>query len=95
MLAAAQSGFSNLLKQTLASTAPNVDPTLVSATGATDIRRVFSGAEVDGIIRAYSCGIKVAFAIVIGASGVSAISSLCTKWGNIHEKKEQRKDSKP
>lgn len=94
MLAAAQSGFTNQLAQKLASTAPTVDPTLVSATGATDIRRVFSGAELDGVIRAYAWGIKVAFAIVIAASGVSAIFSLCTKWDNINKKKAQPKDSK-
>lgn len=95
MLAAAQSGFTNQLARKLASTAPNVDPALVLATGATDIRRVFSGAELDGVIRAYAWGIKVAFAIVIGASGVSAIFSLCTRWDNINKKKEQPKGSKP
>lgn len=94
MLAAAQAGFTNQLKQRLASTAPNVDRALVLATGATDIRRVFSGADLVGIIRAYEWGIKVAFAIVIAASCVSAIFSLCTKWDNINKKKEQPKDSK-
>lgn len=94
MLAAAQAGFTNQLKQRLARTAPNVDRALVLATGATDIRRVFSGADLVSIIHAYEWGIKVAFAIVIAASGISAIISLCTKWDNINKKKEQPKDSK-
>jgi hypothetical protein len=94
MIAAAQSGFANQLRQRLASTAPSVDPNVVSATGATDLRRDFSGAELDGIIRVYVWGIKVAFAIAIGASGLSAIVSLCTKWDNINKKKEQPKNNK-
>jgi len=94
MLAAAQAGFTNQLKHRLASTAPDVDRTLVLATGATDIRHVFSGADVIGIVRAYEWGIKVAFAIVIAASGVSVLFSLCTKWDNINKKKEQPKDTK-
>ncbi|KAI0176907.1 major facilitator superfamily domain-containing protein [Pestalotiopsis sp. NC0098] len=94
MLAAAQAGFTNQLSQRLASTAPDVDRALVLATGATDIRSVFSGADLIGIISAYEWGIKVAFAIIIASSGVSAIFSLCTKWDNINKKKEQPKDSK-
>ncbi|KAH7336739.1 hypothetical protein BKA65DRAFT_553376 [Rhexocercosporidium sp. MPI-PUGE-AT-0058] len=57
-----------------------------------------SGLAVRGrsgqYLYAYEWGIKVAFAIVIAASGISAIVSLCTKWDNINKKKEQPKDSK-
>jgi hypothetical protein len=87
LIAAAQSGFVNQLVYKLASTAPNVDPTIVTGTGATALRQVFSGAELDGVLRAYAWGIKVAFAISIAACGITAAASLCTKWTNVHAKK--------
>lgn len=87
IIAAAQSGFDNQLLYKLESTASNVDHSLITSTGATVLRQVFHGAELDGVIRAYAWGIKVAFAITIAACGISAITSLATKWDNTNEKK--------
>jgi hypothetical protein len=87
LIAAAQSAFINQLVHKLASTAPSVDPALVTATGATTLRKVFSGAELDGVLRAYAWGIKAAFAITIAACGITAVISLCTKWTNVNAKK--------
>lgn len=87
LIAAAQSGFENQLVHKLASTAPSVDPALITATGVTTLRQVFSGAELDGVLRAYAWGIKVAFAISIAACGITAATSLSTKWTNVNAKK--------
>jgi hypothetical protein len=87
MIAAAQAGFTNQLLHKLESTAPNVDHTLITSTGATALRQVFHGAELDGVIRAYAWGIKVAFAITIASCGIAAITSLATKWDNVNKKK--------
>ncbi|KAF2178420.1 MFS general substrate transporter [Zopfia rhizophila CBS 207.26] len=87
LIAAAQSGFVNQLVHKLANTAPSVNPALVTATGATELHQVFSGAELDGVVRAYAWGIKVAFAITIGACGVTFPVSLCSKWKNVNAKK--------
>lgn len=84
LLAVAQSGFDNQLVHKLASTAPSVDPALVTATGATSLRQTFSGAELDGVISAYAWGIKTPFAITIAACGITAATSLCTKWTNLN-----------
>lgn len=84
MISAAQSGFVNQLLSKLASTAPRVDPVLVIATGATELHRVFSGAELDGILIAYVWGIKIAYAITIGAVGLAIFISLCSKWTRIN-----------
>ncbi|KAF4438561.1 major facilitator (MFS1) transporter [Fusarium acutatum] len=88
LITAAQSGFINQIIHKLSSTAPTVDPALVTETGATTLRQNFSGAELNGILHAYSWGIKVAFAITIAACGITAITSLFTKWTNIHHKKQ-------
>jgi hypothetical protein len=80
----------NQLVHKLASNAPSVSPALVTATGATTLREVFSGDELDGVLHAYAWGIKVAFAITIVACGITAATSLCTKWTNIHAMKSVR-----
>ena len=87
MISAAQSGFVNQLVKKLASTAPSVNSALVVATGATELHRVFSGADLDGILHAYAWGIKVAFAITIAAVGLSLPVSLCSKWNKINPEK--------
>jgi hypothetical protein len=71
----------------LASTAPSVDSALVIATGATDVHDVFSGAVLDGVLRAYAWGVKVAFAIAIVATGVTVPISLFNRWDNVNAKK--------
>ncbi|GKT45902.1 putative efflux pump gsfJ [Colletotrichum spaethianum] len=91
MLAAAQSGFVNQLVHRLATTAPGVSPALVTGTGATELHQVFSGAELDGVIRAYAWGIKVAFAITIAACGITFPVSLLSKWDNVNAKKQPAK----
>ena len=87
MIAAAESGFNNQLFKKLTSTAPSVDHNLVLSTGATALREVFLGAELDGVIRAYAWGIKVAFAITIACCGITAITCSATKWDNTNKKK--------
>ena len=54
------------------------------ATGATDLHKVFSGDDLSGILVAYMAGIKVAFAVTIGAVGISIPISLLSKWGKIN-----------
>ncbi|KAF4953593.1 hypothetical protein FGADI_5929 [Fusarium gaditjirri] len=88
LITAAQSGFINQIIHKLSSTAPSVDAALVTETGATTLRQSFSGVELDGILHAYVWGIKVAFAITIAACGITVITSVFTKWTNIHVKKQ-------
>jgi hypothetical protein len=87
LISAAQAGFVNQLVQKLASTAPSINPALVLATGATELHHVFSGADLDGVLRAYVWGIKVAFAITIGAVGCAFPLSFCSKWNKINPEK--------
>jgi hypothetical protein len=87
LLAAAQSGFVNQIVHKLANSAPSVNPALVTGTGATAVHRLFSGAELDGVVRAYVWGIKVVFAITIAACGLTVPFSLCNKWTNVNAKK--------
>ncbi|KIW20704.1 hypothetical protein PV08_01281 [Exophiala spinifera] len=83
-LSAAQSAFNNKLISTLRSTAPGVDPGLVLVTGATEIRRVFTPAQVPGIVAAYMQGLKSVFAIGTGTFGAAFLASMCAPWTRLH-----------
>ncbi|KAJ2977175.1 hypothetical protein NQ176_g4522 [Zarea fungicola] len=83
----AQSSFVNQLVHRLATTAPGVDPNKVTGNGATEVHKLFSGAELDGVMHAYSWGIKVVFAMTITACGLTIPFSLCNKWANVNAKK--------
>ncbi|KAJ6071007.1 Major facilitator superfamily domain general substrate transporter [Penicillium canescens] len=52
-----------------------------------EVHRLFSGAELDGVVHAYAWGIKVVFAITIAARGLTVPFSLCNEWANVNEKK--------
>lgn len=80
---AAQSLFSNRLLQTLASTAPSIDAAKVLATGATEIKHVFSGADLDAILRAYMVGIKDVFAFALGGSAFTVLLALIVPFKRI------------
>ncbi|KAJ8122117.1 hypothetical protein O1611_g9926 [Lasiodiplodia mahajangana] len=76
----AQSAFVNRLIATLPTSAPGVDPSLVVATGALEIRNAFPADVVLGILVAYMAGIKVVLAIGLAACGVSFLVSLLGGW---------------
>ncbi|KAI1350262.1 MFS general substrate transporter [Xylaria sp. FL0043] len=83
-VAAAQSAFVNTLIKSLKTTAPTVDPAVVIAVGATQIRSAFTPDKVPGIVLAYLEGIKTAFAVGTGLAGAAFVLSLACPWGRLH-----------
>jgi MFS transporter, DHA2 family, glioxin efflux transporter len=83
-LSAAQSGFINKMISTLASTAPDVNPAMVIATGATQIRTAFPADQIPGIVDAYMAGVKVPFAIATATVSFSFLVALCGGWKKLH-----------
>lgn len=79
-VSAGQSAFINTLLGRLPTTAPGVDPMQVVATGATDIRTVFSAADVPGILDAYMSGIRIALILPIVGTGLAFCTSVFSKW---------------
>jgi hypothetical protein len=84
LLSAAQSAFNNTMIRHATSVVAGIDPALLIGTGATEIRHVFSAAQIPGIIAAYMAGIKVVFAITIGATGFACLFSLLGRWKRLH-----------
>lgn len=85
-VSAAQSAFNNQLLKAIATNLPEVDPTLVLATGATDIRRVFDPSHVPIVVEAYMTGLRAVFAITVGAFGVAAFIGCFGSWKKLHSK---------
>jgi hypothetical protein len=75
-LAIAQSVFANRLLQEIDATIPRLNPVTVLGTGASDIHKVFSGADLVAVVDAYMAGIKLVFAFALAASACSVILAL-------------------
>ena len=79
----AQAAFVNRLLAHLPVTAPGVDPALVIATGATELRNLFTSAQLSGILVAYMQGLKAAFAVGIGFSGMAFLACFVIPWSRL------------
>ncbi|KAL6238454.1 hypothetical protein BDW75DRAFT_247213 [Aspergillus navahoensis] len=73
---AAQSLFANRMLSTLASKYPAIDPIQVLTTGASEITRVFQGAELVAVHQAYMVGIRDVFAFSLAGAVATVLISL-------------------
>lgn len=64
------------------------------ATGAAELRTVFSASDLPGIIHAYTEGIKASFAVSIGMAGVAVIMSLLCPWSRLPTHSKENKGEK-
>jgi hypothetical protein len=79
-VSAGQSAFTNALINNIPSNAPGVEISQVIATGTTDLARVFPADAIQGILRSYMNGLRIAYAIVIAAAGLATVFSLLMPW---------------
>lgn len=82
-VSAGQTAWANRLLSRIPVTAPGVDPKLVIATGATQLRHVFSAEQIPGILTAYMDGLRLTFALIIALAGITLPIALAAKWRNI------------
>lgn len=73
---AAQSLFANRLLQAFASNAPEMNAMQILATGASEIREVFSGQSLKAVVEAYMIGVKAIFAFSLAGAAVMVLISL-------------------
>lgn len=86
-ISAAQSGFNNQLIKYLATNLPGVDAAVALGTGATQIRDVFTSAEIPIVIDAYISGLKIVFAIAVAAFGTATLVGLLGNWKRLDAEK--------
>ncbi|KAJ5443587.1 uncharacterized protein N7458_007459 [Penicillium daleae] len=82
-VSAAQSAFVNTMLTKIKTTAPDVDPMALIATGATQIRATFPN-DIHGVLLAYMAGLKATFAISVGMVGFACLMGLFTPWNRLH-----------
>lgn len=85
-ISAGQAGWSNRMLTEIAKRVPSVSPQLVVATGATDLRKVFTAEELPGILDSYMEGLRIPFAIAIACACVTVVVSICPRWESIKGK---------
>lgn len=85
-ISAAQAIFTNKLISGIATSAPGVNPGLVLATGATDLRHVFSGADLDGIVHSYMEGLRGGYGICIACTALAVFVSFAPRWESLKGK---------
>ena len=73
----------------LAEVAPHIDPMLVIATGASSLRTVFQGDDLQAVLVAYMWGIKIAFAMAVAGIGLSVFIGAATRWTKLNTQKIQ------
>ncbi|KAK7751747.1 hypothetical protein SLS62_006232 [Diatrype stigma] len=94
-ISSAQAAFINQMLAKLAESAPGIDGARVIATGAAQLREVFTSEELPGVLEAYMHGLKGAFAVSIGFAGLSFLSTLLMPWGKLssHTSDGEKKDA--
>lgn len=80
MVSAAQSVFVNTMMKAVPTLAPGVDPMRVVATGAGQLRSVFTAEELPGVLAAYLDGIQAAFLLACTIAGIAFLVGLLLPW---------------
>lgn len=82
-ISAAQAGWANKMLKVVATKLPGVSPGLVVATGATELRKVFTAEQLPGILDAYMEGLRIPFAIAIACACVTVVLSFAPRWEKV------------
>lgn len=68
-----QNIFGNQLMNTIRRLRPEIDPTMVVSTGATEIRRVFSAEDIPAVLEGFMQGLRGAFILGTACASVSVV----------------------
>lgn len=82
----AQNIFSNTLVKQIPKYAPNINPEIIIAAGATHIREVTPPASLPGVLTAYNIAITDAFVLAIAAGGIAFLLSFLFEWKSVKGK---------
>jgi hypothetical protein len=84
----AQNIFSNLLMQDLVKAAPNVSPSIVLSTGATDLKNVVDAALLPGVLDAYNAALTRTWYVSVAMAALSIVGVVSVDW-RVSVKKQQ------
>ena len=87
-VSAGQAAFSNQIISSLREHVPQVNPFSVIVIGATELRTVFRGPELAGVIDAFMDGIQVSFVVAIALAGLAVGAGFVVPWVSVKGKAE-------
>lgn len=76
-LIAAQSIFSNSLRNQIAAKIPGIDPKLILTVGARSVRDIVSGEQLIEVLKAYNTAIN---GVMYLGAGIGVMSLVCAPW---------------
>ncbi|KAI0137054.1 putative efflux pump [Xylariales sp. AK1849] len=82
----AQSIFTNQLVESLATYVPELDPSIVLVTGATNLQHTVPAEFLSGVILAYSTALTKAFLVSVGLAAFTIIGSIFIPWKSVKGK---------
>lgn len=85
-ISSGNAAFANKMLQEIPKFAPGVNPAMVIATGATELRKVFTAEQLPGILSAYMEGLRVPIAIAIACACATVVLSVVPRWESIRGK---------
>jgi len=83
----AQNIFTNRLLANLKAVVPDLDPTLVLRTGATDLKNVIESASLSRVLTAYNGAITQCFYVGVALACFSTIGAATMEWKSVKGKK--------
>ncbi|KOS21138.1 putative HC-toxin efflux carrier [Escovopsis weberi] len=85
-VSAGQTVFTNKLAEGVRRYAPDLDAAFVEATGATNLRHVFSGPQLSNVIRAFNFALSNCFYVAAAAAAASAVGAAVVEWKSVKGK---------
>ncbi|OIW29104.1 putative MFS transporter [Coniochaeta ligniaria NRRL 30616] len=82
--------FANRMLHRLETTYPSIDAAKVIATGASELQKVFHGADLAAVVDAYMDGIKDVFAFSLAASAVTVLVALVVPFKRLPDHSEKK-----
>jgi len=82
-VAASQALLGNRLVAVLGEIAPHLDPLEVLAVGATEIRHVFHGADLDSVLKAYMVGLKDSWLMATVVGAITFLLAFAGQWKSL------------
>lgn len=79
-MSAGQAAFVNAMINAIPTMAPGGDAMQVVATGAGQLRSVFTAEELPGVLAAYLHGIQTAFILACAVAGTACLLSTLLPW---------------
>lgn len=85
-----QSVFLNQLLERTIQLSPGIDRATLVLTGASELRHVFRGAQLEAVLEGYLWGVRCALLTSLALVAASTLSSLLIPWWNIGKRVDQR-----